>query len=372
MVAEVGRVDRAVVQTWTPDGPDPAPALAPHRDAEARARRPRGLRRLRPVGPARLGDVRGLDLARGAAFGVPQGGGFAALAWVFDQSHRHDALAVHTSPRFRRLGLGRAAASALIAHSCATGASSPSGRPPPRTPPPSAWPARWGCPSAPSRVLLRWPPRRESRSGTPHARIPHRTRPGRPEGPGGRPGGGRPSARHRACWRPGRGSSAIDPSAEASRVPAGVSVVAEPYEPAHLRGVCWPSRRRPPRSIAGSSPTPGRPGIWVNSAGEPEAGDFTHPGDPPRRPLDPERLDRRREPRPGRPAPRSRGRRRSAPPPPAMAALLAELRPLVLAKVVDVEARARSWPPGPIRAWLDLWAAEGPEAVRRRLLEMLG
>ena len=51
-----------------------------------------------------------------AAFGVPDGDGFVALAWVFDQADLYDALGVYTVPRYRRLGLGRAAASALFAH----------------------------------------------------------------------------------------------------------------------------------------------------------------------------------------------------------------------------------------------------------------
>ncbi|MCA1686738.1 MAG: GNAT family N-acetyltransferase, partial [Planctomycetia bacterium] len=55
-------------------------------------------------------------IEHGAAFGVPHGTAFAALAWVFDQAGPFDALGVYTVPRFRRLGLGRAAASALVDH----------------------------------------------------------------------------------------------------------------------------------------------------------------------------------------------------------------------------------------------------------------
>jgi GNAT superfamily N-acetyltransferase len=53
---------------------------------------------------------------QGAACGVPHAGGFAALAWVFDATERYDALAVFTAPAFRRLGLGRASARALLDH----------------------------------------------------------------------------------------------------------------------------------------------------------------------------------------------------------------------------------------------------------------
>jgi ribosomal protein S18 acetylase RimI-like enzyme len=55
-------------------------------------------------------------LARGAVIGVPYRDGFASLAWVTESDRHFDALGVWTDPRYRRLGLGRAAASALIEH----------------------------------------------------------------------------------------------------------------------------------------------------------------------------------------------------------------------------------------------------------------
>lgn len=55
-------------------------------------------------------------IAQGAAFAVPHGDGFASLAWVFDATDRYDALATYTAPRFRRLGLARASARALLEH----------------------------------------------------------------------------------------------------------------------------------------------------------------------------------------------------------------------------------------------------------------
>ncbi len=115
VVAKVGAVDRRTVQTWTPTGPlrPPPPGIvarklhAPDADAFAASAPAWALRG--------WGSFAAL-IGHGAAFGVPHGEGFAALAWVFDQSRRHDALGVHTMPRYRRLGLGRAAATALIAH----------------------------------------------------------------------------------------------------------------------------------------------------------------------------------------------------------------------------------------------------------------
>jgi GNAT acetyltransferase len=55
-------------------------------------------------------------IARGAGFGVPFGGEFAALAWIFEQGRQIDAVGVDVAIRFRRLGLGRAVAAALVAH----------------------------------------------------------------------------------------------------------------------------------------------------------------------------------------------------------------------------------------------------------------
>ncbi len=55
-------------------------------------------------------------IEHGAGFGVPDGRGFVALAWVFDQADAFDAIGVSTMPRFRQLGLGRGVASALLTH----------------------------------------------------------------------------------------------------------------------------------------------------------------------------------------------------------------------------------------------------------------
>jgi GNAT superfamily N-acetyltransferase len=62
------------------------------------------------------GSFAGL-IREGAAFGVPdRDGRLLALAWTFEADDGRDALAVATVPRYRRLGLGRAAGSALLEH----------------------------------------------------------------------------------------------------------------------------------------------------------------------------------------------------------------------------------------------------------------
>jgi siroheme synthase (precorrin-2 oxidase/ferrochelatase) len=54
-----------------------------------------------------------------------------------------------------------------------------------------------------------------------------------------------------------------------------------------------------------------------------------------------------------------------------LAALLAELRPLVRARVADSEMRRRLLTEWADPSWLDRWRSEGPEAVRRALLMRL-
>ena len=51
---------------------------------------------------------------RGSAWGVAGRSGLAAVAWVVEADHDRAKVGVATDPRFRRLGLGRAVASALI------------------------------------------------------------------------------------------------------------------------------------------------------------------------------------------------------------------------------------------------------------------
>jgi GNAT superfamily N-acetyltransferase len=55
-------------------------------------------------------------MAGGAAFGVEVGSGFGALAWVDATDGRYETVGLFTTPKYRQLGLGRAAARALIRH----------------------------------------------------------------------------------------------------------------------------------------------------------------------------------------------------------------------------------------------------------------
>lgn len=50
----------------------------------------------------------------GAGYAVPFGAQFAATAWIYSQAGDYETLGVSTIPRFQRLGLGKAVASALV------------------------------------------------------------------------------------------------------------------------------------------------------------------------------------------------------------------------------------------------------------------
>jgi len=162
----------------------------------------------------------------------------------------------------------------------------------------------------------------------------------------------------------------VDPSADPARLPAGIEALAEPYRAAHLRGVV----------LAFAAATPGvnrrvvldarAAGVWVNSASEPGSGDFLVPA-----------VWREGSlilgVSTGGASPalaallRDRAAAALGPAAAGLAALLAELRPLALARVADPSARRAllaSWADPRL---LDLWDGEGAEAVRRRLLEML-
>jgi|GEM_PF-648313 GNAT superfamily N-acetyltransferase len=125
-----GGVERVEVETWSAEGDTAVDAADEGEDAggAVRGAPPRvAVRRLDAgdhaafVAAAPTWALRGWQsydalIELGVAYGTPHGSGFASLAWVFDQADVYDAVGVYTAPRFRRLGLGRATASALVEH----------------------------------------------------------------------------------------------------------------------------------------------------------------------------------------------------------------------------------------------------------------
>jgi GNAT superfamily N-acetyltransferase len=112
-------VVRGVVETWIRPG-EPPGAIRPAAIASVRRLTADDARAFDVAAPGWA--LRGWGsfpelIDRGAAFGVPdRDGALAALAWIFEADHDRDSLAVATLPRYRRLGLGRTAGSALVAH----------------------------------------------------------------------------------------------------------------------------------------------------------------------------------------------------------------------------------------------------------------
>jgi precorrin-2 dehydrogenase/sirohydrochlorin ferrochelatase len=160
----------------------------------------------------------------------------------------------------------------------------------------------------------------------------------------------------------------IDPAA--TDVPAGVEVRAEPYRPAQLEGISL--------AVAAASPEVNRQvvadarrlSIWVSSASDPDEGDFIIPAVWRSGPL---LLTVSTSG--ASPALAAALRDRAAAvlgPAAGLAAILAELRPEVLARLGDdPDARRRVLADWADPRWLDLCRTDGPDAVRRALIRTM-
>jgi GNAT superfamily N-acetyltransferase len=188
----VGAIEEAVIETWTidpfdltmttmGDGPESGVAASKSRTAPAVSRpvaEPEAAppRRLAPTRPLAASDaaaftamaptwaLRGWGaysrlIAFGAAFAVPHGDSFAALAWIYDQAAGFDAVGVYTVPHYRRLGLARAAASALIGHIARHRRKVPLWSSPADNEASLGLARSLGFNTQSSEALIRWPPR---------------------------------------------------------------------------------------------------------------------------------------------------------------------------------------------------------------------
>ena len=161
----------------------------------------------------------------------------------------------------------------------------------------------------------------------------------------------------------------VDPAATVR--PVGVEVVIESYRADHLAGaslvIAAASAEVNRRVVADARAM----GIWVNSASNPETGDFQLPAiwrDGP--------LTLTVSTSGASPALASALRDRAAsalgPAAAGLASLMAALRPEVLARITDPAARRRALAEVASSHWLDLYAREGAEATRSALREALG
>ncbi|WP_165230420.1 precorrin-2 dehydrogenase/sirohydrochlorin ferrochelatase family protein [Aquisphaera insulae] len=151
---------------------------------------------------------------------------------------------------------------------------------------------------------------------------------------------------------------------------AGVEVVAEPYRDEHLRDAFL--------AIAAASPEVNRlvaadakaRGILVCSASDPDAGDFVVPASWIGGPLALTVSTSGASPALAA-ALRDRAVQALGPAAAGLAAVLADLRPLALARISDPDARRRILREWAEPRWLELCREQGPEAVRLALLREL-
>jgi precorrin-2 dehydrogenase / sirohydrochlorin ferrochelatase len=162
----------------------------------------------------------------------------------------------------------------------------------------------------------------------------------------------------------------VDPS-DGVAVPEGVERRVEAYRAGHLDGVSL--------AIAAASPGVNRQvvadaraaGVWVNAASDPGAGDFTVPAVWREGVLTLTVSTSGASPALAA-ALRDRAAGALGPAAAGLAAAFAELRPWVLARLADPEARRRALADWADPRWLVLFEAGGPAAVRDELERRLG
>ena len=155
----------------------------------------------------------------------------------------------------------------------------------------------------------------------------------------------------------------VDPSPWSDEVPEGIEIRAEAYRAGHLQGMSLAFAAGPPEVNAQVVADAKAAGIWVSSASDPTAGDFTLPavwragglmltvatsGASPALAA----------------ALRDRAALALGPGAAGLCAVLAELRPGVLERLSDPELRRRILADWADPRWLDLFATHGAQAVR--------
>jgi siroheme synthase-like protein len=161
----------------------------------------------------------------------------------------------------------------------------------------------------------------------------------------------------------------VDPAP--NDAPAGVEIRAAPYHPDLLDGVRLVIASAPPAVNRQVVEDARKMGIWVSSASDPDEGDFTLPAVWRSGPLVLTVSTSGASPALAS-ALRDRAAEALGTEAGGLTALLAELRPEVLTRLADhPEARRRLLAGWADPRWLDLWRTDGPEAVRRVLMEAI-
>jgi siroheme synthase-like protein len=160
----------------------------------------------------------------------------------------------------------------------------------------------------------------------------------------------------------------VDPAAEGINPEdlSGIEVRCEAYRAEHLRGASLAIAAAPPEVNRRVVADARRLGVWCCSASDPGEGDFTVPAVWRSGPLVLTVSTSGASPALAA-ALRDRAAEALGPAAAGLAALLAELRPLLLARIEDPSARRNILAEWGDPRWLALWAEQGPEAVRRAL-----
>lgn len=155
----------------------------------------------------------------------------------------------------------------------------------------------------------------------------------------------------------------IDPAAAGIALPPGIEVRAEPYDARHLDDHILVIAAATPEVNERVVHDAHRAGLWVCSASNPDAGDFTVPAvwnDGP--------VTLAVSTQGASPALAASLRDRAAaalgPAAGGLSNLLAELRPQVLARIADPSTRKKLLTDWAQPRWLELWKTEGNDAVR--------
>ncbi|SIO39283.1 precorrin-2 dehydrogenase / sirohydrochlorin ferrochelatase [Singulisphaera sp. GP187] len=163
----------------------------------------------------------------------------------------------------------------------------------------------------------------------------------------------------------------VDPAAGEADRQAGVEIRPECYRADHLQGMVLVFAAAPAAVNRAVVADAQRAGVWVGSASDPREGDFTVPAVWREGPLTLTVSTSGASPALAA-ALRDRAAEALGPAAAGLVALLAELRPEVLARLGDqAEGRRRVLADWADPRWIELWRAEGPEAVRRALGERL-
>ncbi len=160
----------------------------------------------------------------------------------------------------------------------------------------------------------------------------------------------------------------VDPAAQA--ILEGIDLRAEPYRAEHLRGVSLAIAAGPPEINRQVVIDARASGVWVCSASDPLDGDFQVPAVWREGPLTLTVSTAGASPALAA-ALRDRAMAAIGTAAPSLAAVLAELRPLVLAQLADPAARRRLMADWADPRWLELFAAGGCEAVRAEVLRAI-